>query len=583
MYLPPLFATLLRPNADYLKLEWLTYFYLYGKRMSRPNTEPGTPSSCLVTGFRVLHDQGTSTSTAIARRSSPRVFSPVVRALLASPTHAMPVSRLDEAQPIINQRGNPKTHETIIASRNQDLPTNWPRGPWTDHFVARDAFNTHFNPGFGVTLDSKKVGTKKSGQKVFLLCHRHGIMRKSTSTNTRVRGGEGVNCKWKITLEESIEGWVVSKINNLEHTHDLVTTRAESLAHASLRKIPDDLITFGLFLKQAGMGPADILKYVQFEVMFSIVILYCYHCLASNVYARSFDLNACHSLFNEVAIQSDRAITWNYDDVYNKFKVSAEDRKMDATRFCDWLKEMDTHGMPSFIDVSKFGQLKSAAFTVPGALEWWAINKDYISIHYDTTFGTNRSGMKLGLITVVDGDGHTRILFVTLVAHQDAQSFEWVFRKMMLVFKIAPKVIFTDSDAAMAAAIWNIFGAHVVHLLCTWHLSLNLATNLKGVAGNKFSIIDKMFWGICKETDLLSRDTFDAEFKQLTSIVPTPDSTDSRSCAAYNKAMLWLKSLYDRRKNWAARWTWQYYSAGIAFTNNSSLNNSRGCISSHLL
>ena len=196
-----------------------------------------------------------------------------------------------------------------------------------------------------------------------------------------------------------------------------------------------------------------------------------------------------------MAHQKGREVTWNYDDIYNMYKVSAEDRLLDASRFCDWLQEMDNHGLPSFVDLNQYGQLNAAAFTVPGALEWWAVNQDSISVHYDTTFSTNRSGMKLGLVTAVDGDGHTRILFASLVAHQNQQSFKWVLQKLLEVFRILPKVIFTDSDPALAIAIAEVLiGA--AHLLCTWHLSLNLATNVKAAAGSNWSTVSKKFWQV---------------------------------------------------------------------------------------
>ena len=270
-----------------------------------------------------------------------------------------------------------------------------------------------------------------------------------------------------------------------------------------------------------------------------------------------------------MAHQAGREVTWTYDDVYNRYKVSSEDRHLDASRFCDWLKELDSHGLPTFIDVNKYQQLNCVAFTIPGALEWWAINRDFVSVHYDTTFGTNRSGMKLGLFTSVDVDGHTRILFVTLVAHQNQESFEWVFNKLNLVFRVFAKVIFTDSDPAMAAAIHSVFRDATVHLLCTWHLSLNLATNVKGVASSLWEQVIQKFWKICKETDLLSRETFDGDFKQLVDMIPVPQAdAEIEKKAAYQKALLWLQKLSDRKTQWAARWTWQHHSAGNVIVSN---------------
>ena len=273
-----------------------------------------------------------------------------------------------------------------------------------------------------------------------------------------------------------------------------------------------------------------------------------------------------NSLLDEVADQTGREKTWTYDDIYNKYKVSAEDRRQDASKFCDWLQEMDRHGLPTFVDVSKFQQLNCAAFSIPGALEWWAINRNSVSIHYDTTFGTNRSGKKLGLVTAMDTDGHTRILFVTLVAHQDKESFEWVFNKLNIVFKVFAKAIFTDSDPAVATAIRAVYGDDTVHLLCTWHLSLNLASNVKCVAGNAWPEISKKFWQICKNSDLLSRDTFEADFKQLIDLIPLPDVTaGSEKHLAYQNALKWLKKLSDRKMQWAARYTWQTFQRRYAW------------------
>lgn len=115
----------------------------------------------------------------------------------------------------------------------------------------------HFKPGFGVVLDSYKPATSKSGAKSYLLCHRNKPQSLAVGSE-RARGGTGTNCKWKVTIEEAEEGWVVSKLNNLEHNHDLVKTTEEALAHASLRCIPEHLDQFGNFLKLAGKGAKEI-------------------------------------------------------------------------------------------------------------------------------------------------------------------------------------------------------------------------------------------------------------------------------------------------------------------------------------
>ena len=86
-----------------------------------------------------------------------------------------------------------------------------------------------------------------------------------------------------------------------------------------------------------------------------------------------------------------------------------------------------------------------------------------------------------------------------------------MFNTLNLVLRVFAKVIFTDSNPAMATAIHSVFRDATVHLLCTWHLTLNLATNVKGLVGSLWEQVIKKNWKFCKETDLLSRDTFDGE------------------------------------------------------------------------
>ena len=201
--------------------------------------------------------------SAMATRRSPRIpMSPSTKMFLSLPAN---VALVPAGATILasgtKPEGKPRTHNEIVKDRIHDVPGGWPHGPWESRRDARDAFNAHFQPRFTVTLNSFKAGNSKSGAKVFLYCHRQGKPRAAIGVE-RSRGGFGVGCKWKITLEESLDGWVVSKLNNLEHTHELVASRSEALAHASLRSIPEDFYAFGSFLKQAGMAPTEILKYV---------------------------------------------------------------------------------------------------------------------------------------------------------------------------------------------------------------------------------------------------------------------------------------------------------------------------------
>ena len=180
-----------------------------------------------------------------------------------------------------------------------------------------------------------------------------------------------------------------------------------------------------------------------------------------------------------------------------------------------------------------------------------------VSVLYDTTFNTNRGGLKLGLITGVDQEGFTRILMVSMVMYQGAADFEWVFKHLIQCFHIAPKIIFTDSDNAMATAIKTAL-PDTKHLFCTWHLSNNMNINcapaMTKVQYKKFST---EWWRVCKNSDQLSINTFDQDWQNLVTMVPIHEFNDN-----YITAMKWLKKIYERRHQWAARWTWGYMTVG---------------------
>jgi hypothetical protein len=62
-----------------------------------------------------------------------------------------------------------------------------------------------------------------------------------------------------------------------------------------------------------------------------------------------------------------------------------------------------------------------------GAAGEWAIRGDENILLFDTTWGTNLYGMKLGCLSTIGSDGQTIILGATILMNEDEPSFEWVF------------------------------------------------------------------------------------------------------------------------------------------------------------
>lgn len=213
----------------------------------------------------VLASDNPTTPPTMAVRRSPRLqthLSPVIPSFLQGIVPVpIPMSTEANINVTTSRSSSCRTHEAIVLARGCDLPPNWPCGPWTSRYQARDDLKTHFQClGFGVRLDSHKQPTSKKGEVCNLFCSKKNPPKPAMTTE-KARGSEGTLCRWYITLEEAVEGWVISKLNNLTHNHATTTTVTERLASATLRSIPKEFIAFGEFLKQTGMSPVEILKY----------------------------------------------------------------------------------------------------------------------------------------------------------------------------------------------------------------------------------------------------------------------------------------------------------------------------------
>jgi MULE transposase domain len=181
--------------------------------------------------------------------------------------------------------------------------------------------------------------------------------------------------------------------------------------------------------------------------------------------------------------------------------------------------------------------------------------------------GTNTYKLKLGLLTTVDGNGATRVLAASLLLNETAEAFKWTFQCFLESFRVPPNVLFTDGDAAMAVAVEAIFPI-THHLLCTWHLSKNVLTNIRPVfCGDSaaWQVFKSTWWKICLRSDKLAVSLFDDEWSKLVDLLPSHRFIE-KSNIKLEKCMSWLESLRLKRKRWAARWTWNHFTMGVHST-----------------
>jgi uncharacterized membrane protein YgcG len=142
----------------------------------------------------------------------------------------------------------------------------------------------------------------------------------------------------------------------------------------------------------------------------------------------------------------------------------------------------------------------------------------------------------------------------------------------------------TDGDQWMLRALQAVM-PDTRRLACIWHLYKNVWTHCRGLYGEgkkaQWARFIRLWWRLAQETDATARDTWDADWAELTAAV-TADVADSPARAA---ALTWLAELAARREAWAARWTWQYFTSGCDATQRTeAVNNAvKGYLSASML
>ena len=110
--------------------------------------------------------------------------------------------------------------------------------------------------------------------------------------------------------------------------------------------------------------------------------------------------------------------------------------------------------------------------------------------------------MMLCVIIVIDNHFKTRIVASTIVEDETLDTFRWILITLFEETGINPKVIFIDSDPSLISAIKEIHMGSK-HLLCIFHIDLNLRKKLKSKLESHFEEFHHKFYtcrnSLCKE------------------------------------------------------------------------------------
>ena len=377
------------------------------------------------------------------------------------------------------------------------------------------AVNSHTGGGgHGLNFCRPQVANTKRGRRVTFGCNK--------------RRNKSVNCGWELEYELTTEGWFLSRAVS-KHSHNLCLHSSEVMTRASGRFIPVQLISIGEAMAAANKPTAMI-----HDVLFA------------NAKLQSLD------------------ITWDKEDIRQRFANAAQN-EFDMADMVDYLgARRHRTGCKYFCQLKDNGEPRRIWVELNNAFTEWACTDDNVLL-FDPTWGTNRYGMKLCCFTTVAPTGQTVILAFAILASECNDDIFWAFRCFSEIFKKDPASIWTDDAGAICLAIEKMkevgLWQNTYHFLCIYHLSKNFFKHVKPHFPDveKWHYVNSWFWVFAK----CSEEDFPIQSEWLAFITYVEQHGAGEKLPDCIK---WLNSLFGRREQWMAHYTWNVVTWGIHST-----------------
>jgi len=113
----------------------------------------------------------------------------------------------------------------------------------------------------------------------------------------------------------------------------------------------------------------------------------------------------------------------------------------------------------------------------------------------DTTYNTNWFQMMLCIITIIDNNYRTWIVTCAIIEDKTLDTYKWIFENILIKIGSSSRIIFTNSDPSITQLIKDIY-SNVQHILCIFHIDLNLWKKLKKKLCSQFKKFYHKFY-IC--------------------------------------------------------------------------------------
>jgi len=293
----------------------------------------GAAATVSVSAGVALPPGGSGTAQQEQRRSPRRQLPPQER---AGPAVEQPAGPADA--PVVTLRTIAQLRKTEDPGLSKLLrEAGLPTGPWATDGLALadiDAAAKDLSVGgggFSVMWGGTKpavIGRRGHGKLHVMFCHeRH----KNKS-----------DCRWTLTLEECVEGWAIRSAHldpgEGGHSHGLLHTTTEVMARSSMRSIPPHLVDLGKAMVLSGIAPSKV-----------------------------------HVFLKAQAEKEGSKAVFNYNDVYHACSASTGERRLDATKLVEMLRQREVdRGLFQRITTDEDGCLKEVFFQLDGSTEIYA-------------------------------------------------------------------------------------------------------------------------------------------------------------------------------------------------------------------
>jgi hypothetical protein len=377
-----------------------------------------------------------------------------------------------------------------IPSSNS-YPIGMPKGPWQTFQEAQEVLTawamSHCKTPFKLIRGNKRAADLKNGVQQIFHCSFYG---KPNSKHSKK-----CDCKFKLNIEETRSGIVVKKIGNecLKLFHDT------GCWHGGTHKAKYMVRNFDV--------PSNILD--RAEVLVDA----------------GDSCSKTHSYIVRLCRENDIPISFNYQDIYNYYyrdKINDTNDDKDVLELLATLKKWfgDDNSRTYYYDHDAECRLDKLFVCLDTKHTMYNVMGKKVVL-FDTKYRNNAYKMALGCFVTMDTHGNTQVIAASLVRSESIEMFEWVFEHFKKYFGGTAQVIITDGDQVMARVIQDVWPG-TKHLLCAWHLYKNFFEHIYPLfvgASSNWIQVAKMWWSICKRSDIESRKTFNEEWQSLQNLI----------------------------------------------------------------